>query len=317
MNKTERLLATVLELQRRGTARAEDLARHFETSVRTIYRDITALSESGVPIVATPGQGYTLMDGYFLPPLSFTPDEATLLVLGAEVMAESFDDEYARIARAALAKIETALPSRIRGEVSALKSGVHFIPTLAGANEELQATLRQVRRAILSKRRIRFGYATRFESRSPIANREIDPLRVVNFNGAWYVNGYDHDRKARRNFRLSRMSDTLILAQPATHRDDAQSGVADEQGVESRAARSHQITLQFDKQIAPWVRESPSFFTTSMVEDDLGLRVTLMARSDDEVLSWVLQWGASVAVIAPATLQERVRVEAQRVLERY
>ena len=65
MNKTDRMLAIVLELRRRKVVRAEDLASIFETSVRTIYRDIQALSESGVPVMGAPGQGYSLMEGIF------------------------------------------------------------------------------------------------------------------------------------------------------------------------------------------------------------------------------------------------------------
>ncbi len=65
MNKTDRLLAIVIELQRKGVLRAEDLAARFETSTRTIYRDIQALSEAGVPVVGAPGQGYSLMEGIF------------------------------------------------------------------------------------------------------------------------------------------------------------------------------------------------------------------------------------------------------------
>lgn len=67
MNKTERQLAITLELQRSKMIRAEDLASQFETSVRTIYRDIQALSEAGVPIMGAPGHGYSLMEGYFYP----------------------------------------------------------------------------------------------------------------------------------------------------------------------------------------------------------------------------------------------------------
>ena len=70
MNRTDRLLAIVLELQGKGHQRAEDLAETFETSKRTIYRDIQALGQAGVPLISTPGRGYSLMKGYFLPPLS-------------------------------------------------------------------------------------------------------------------------------------------------------------------------------------------------------------------------------------------------------
>ena len=91
MNRTDRLLAIVLELQGKGHQRAEDLAETFETSKRTIYRDMLALGEAGVPIVSIPGRGYSLMQGYFLPPLSFTTDEATMLLLGSDLMAHNFD----------------------------------------------------------------------------------------------------------------------------------------------------------------------------------------------------------------------------------
>ena len=76
MNRTDRLLAIVLELQGKKTQRAEDLAATFEISKRTVYRDIQALSEAGVPVISVPGTGYSLMEDYFLPPLSFTADEA-------------------------------------------------------------------------------------------------------------------------------------------------------------------------------------------------------------------------------------------------
>src|SRR5215211_791504 len=110
MNRTDRLLSIVLELQARGTCRAEDLAAIFEVSKRTIYRDLEVLSEAGVPLIATPGQGYALMEGYFLPPLSFTADEATVLLLGADVMRRSFDAEYRAAAEWAVRKIEGILP---------------------------------------------------------------------------------------------------------------------------------------------------------------------------------------------------------------
>jgi len=69
MNRTDRLLAIVLELQGKGRQRAEDLAATFETSKRTIYRDIQALGEAGVPLISVPGRGYSLMKGYFFTPI--------------------------------------------------------------------------------------------------------------------------------------------------------------------------------------------------------------------------------------------------------
>src|SRR5215207_9979081 len=105
MNRTDRLLAIVLELQARKQVRAEDLAATFEVTKRTIYRDMMALDESGVPIVAIPGQGYSLVEGYFLPPLTFSSDEAIMLLLGADFMAQNFDADYRAAASTAVSKI--------------------------------------------------------------------------------------------------------------------------------------------------------------------------------------------------------------------
>lgn len=109
MNKTDRLLAIVLELQIRQVVRAEDLAALFETSVRTIYRDIQAISEAGVPIIGTTGTWYSLMEGYFLPPISFTIEEAVTLLIGTDFIELRFDDDYRDRANAARRKIEATL----------------------------------------------------------------------------------------------------------------------------------------------------------------------------------------------------------------
>src|SRR3954453_18210148 len=116
MNRTDRLLGLLLELQRVRKVRAEDLAAKFETSRRTIYRDIQALSETGVPIVAQPGHGYSLMDGYFLPPLTFTGEEATMLLFGIGLIAGHFDAQYRQAAHAAAGKIEAVLSGPLRDE---------------------------------------------------------------------------------------------------------------------------------------------------------------------------------------------------------
>ena len=109
MKRSDRLLAIVLELQAKKQVRAEDLAETFGVTKRTIYRDMLALDEAGVPIVAIPGQGYSLVEGYFLPPLSFTTDEAIMLLLGSDFVAQNVDAQYQSAARSASKKIEAVL----------------------------------------------------------------------------------------------------------------------------------------------------------------------------------------------------------------
>src|SRR5262245_4361085 len=177
MNRTDRLLAIVLELQAMGKRRAEDLAATFEVGKRTIYRDIQALCETGVPIVSTPGQGYTLLEGYFLPPLRFSIDEALLLLLGGDVMAQSFDAEYRAAAQAAGRKIAGALPENLRAEVRSLQQSIRFFADGGRGGAGQAERLRQLRRAIVGRHSVRFGYHARQsqDGASAYGVREADP----------------------------------------------------------------------------------------------------------------------------------------------
>jgi predicted DNA-binding transcriptional regulator YafY len=220
MNRTDRLLAIVLELQAKGWQRAEDLAKTFEISKRTVYRDMLALAESGVPVVSSPGQGYSLMEGYFLPPLSFSTDEAVTLLLGADYMAQNFDAEYRTAARSTISKIEVVLSHRLRDDVSDLKRRMRFISVLSLSRQEPPELLAQIRRAIVQRRTIRFEYHARV-SEEPHTVREGDPYSLVNYNRRWYVRAYDHLRQDIRSFRLVRMEQVKVLERVFTPLPDA------------------------------------------------------------------------------------------------
>lgn len=334
MNRTDRLLAIILELQGKGRQRAEDLAETFETSKRTIYRDILALGEAGVPIVAIPGLGYSLMKGYFLPPLSFTTDEATMLILGSDLMAQSFDAQYRSAALSASRKIENVLPEKLREEVQYLQSSIRFVTADAMERPIETEKLFLVRRAIFQHNTIRFCYFTRHPSSpvelegefvasaqhaaspvpsTPIATtREADPYGLVHYLNAWHVIAYCHLRQDIRNFRLDRIDDLVLL--PKTFQRPA--------NFKMSASKSDQrnrmvVRVLFDNEVARWVRESPSYFTDSIEETPQGLLVTLKPHQESEVLQWLLSWGRHVRVLEPETLHQRVIEEAQMMLQNH
>src|SRR5215472_1468055 len=184
MNRTDRLLAIILELQAKGRRRAEDLAEQFETSKRTIYRDMQALGEAGVPLVSTPGRGYALMEGYFLPPLSFSADEAAMLLLGSEVMAQHFDAQFRAAAQSANRKIAGVLPEKLRDEVRYLESSIRFISRGTDERTAESEMLQQLRRAIIEKTRVRFCYHTRHPSheKGEQNTREADPYGLIHLS---------------------------------------------------------------------------------------------------------------------------------------
>jgi predicted DNA-binding transcriptional regulator YafY len=314
VNRTDRLLAIVLELQGRGWQRAEDLAATFECSRRTIYRDLLALGEAGVPLVSVPGRGYSLMEGYFLPPLSFTTDEATMLLLGSDFMAQQFDAQYQAAARAAGRKIAGVLPEKLRGEVRALRQSIHFPGEGVSARPAEASKLQQIRRAIMTRSTVRFRYSARYsteEQRQP-RQREADPYAIANLGGIWYLSAYCHLRQGIRHFRLGRMDDLVVLERHFTRPE----GFKVERGSLFEPG-SFDVRVRFDPGVVRWVREAPSFFTIAEEETAEGLLVTLRVRHENEVLQWLLSWGRHVRVLEPEALRRRLVEEAQAILARH
>jgi predicted DNA-binding transcriptional regulator YafY len=334
MNRTDRLLAIILELQGKGRQRAEDLAATFETSKRTIYRDIQALGEAGVPVVSIPGLGYSLMKGYFLPPLSFSTDEATMLILGSDLMAQSFDAQYRSAALSARSKIENVLPEKLREEVHYLQNSIRFVTTDAMEQPTETEKLFQVRRAIFQHNTIRFCYFTRHPS-SPVesedesevsaqhftspatttpipSTREADPYGLVHYLNTWHVIAYCHLRQDTRNFRLDRIDDLVLL--PKTFERPANFDMS-----KSRSNQRRRIVIRvlFDKEVARWVKESRFYYAASEEETPEGLLVTLEPHQESEVLQWLLSWGSRVRVLEPETLRKRIAGEAQVMLQNH
>lgn len=307
MNKTDRLFAIILELQARGQRRAEDLAQTFEVNKRTIYRDVQALSEMGVPVVAVPGQGYSLMEGYFLPPLRFTTDEATMLLLGSDFVAQNFDAQYRAVALSAARKLEAVLPEQLKSEVQYLQNSIRFVAT----NELLPAQAESVlllRRALVERKTVRFDYYARFgDEAKPHKTREVDPYGIANMDGTWYLIAYDHERRDRRHFRVDRIEHLKLLnktfARPRDFRLEQ---------VDTLRERKVVIRALFDASIARWVQESRYYFVADAQETADGLLVTLRVREEGEALQWLLSWGSRVKILEPASLRVRFAAEGEK-----
>lgn len=310
MNRIDRLLAIVLQLQAKHRQRAEDLAATFEVSKRTIYRDMLALAESGVPLISEPGKGYSLVEGYFLPPLSFSTDEALMLLIGSDFAAQNFDAQYHSAALTANRKISAVLPAKLQADVADLQRSIRFItPTKHGAPEFLR-TLQQVRRAIIQRQTVRFSYQARFNTDSPSV-RDADPYALVHVAEVWYMVAYCHVRHDIRNFRLNRIVQLRVLDQTFVRPTNFEIKDGDP------TDRMLMIQALFDAETARWVQESPSYYQTAAEDRGDGWLVTLHVRHEDEILQWLLGWGAHVQVLAPDSLRTRIAQQAQATLSLY
>ncbi|MCZ8519724.1 MULTISPECIES: helix-turn-helix transcriptional regulator [Paenibacillus] len=315
MNKTDRLLAIVLELQRKKVVRAEDLAALFETSVRTIYRDIQALSEARVPIIGAPGTGYSLMEGYFLPPVSFSVEEAVVLLMGTDFIEQRFDDDYHVRAQAARRKIEAILPEGIRTETSRVRNSMRLLSSGKQVTPSQERDyLEKIRRVILDERKIRFHYAKGFADSEGNRHsvRTVAPYGLVLVQGSWILVARCDLRQDIRHFRLSRMTELLELEDRFER--PAHFNLREYQPTDHRHLR---VRLRFNHDLADKVKESNNYYMEDMKEDEEGLHVVLRVRQLDELVRWVLGWGADVMVLEPESFRTRIREEAEKVVKRY
>jgi len=203
MRRADRLFDIIQILRRKKLVRAQDLAEKLEVSERTIYRDISDLMASGVPIEGEAGVGYILR-GYDLPPIMFNEQEIEALVLGVRIVESWADPELAAAAGGVIAKIEAVVPDRLRrhmAETALLAPADHLAePILIDPGE--------LRLAVRNQKKVRIDYRDASNQRS---RRVVWPLAVAFFGPVWILASWCELRQDFRSFRLDRMAELLVL----------------------------------------------------------------------------------------------------------
>jgi len=204
MRRADRLFHLVQLLRTRRFNTAALLADEMRVSVRTVYRDVRDLVDSGVPIEGEPGVGYRLRPGYELPPMTFNGDEVEALVLGTRMVQAWGDEELAAAARSALTKVEAVLPGPLREVLLRTALFAQAGPWAAEAAGELGP----IRRAIAGSHKLRFAY-TRADGEP--SERTVRPLGLYFWGRTWSLAAFCELRDGYRNFRPDRMHALEVL----------------------------------------------------------------------------------------------------------
>src|SRR5262245_12346972 len=204
MNRIDRMFATILLLQGRRVIKGEDIAAHFEISLRTVYRDVAALSEAGVPVVAEAGVGYSLLKNYSMPPVMFTPEEASALFLGGELVDHLTDPSLQAPMRSALLKIRSVLPHAQQDHLDRLKQTTALFISPPQTKTTSQAVLTQIQNALAQRRVLALDYCA--SGREQATRREAEPLGLVYYSDHWHLVAYCRLRQDVRDFRTDRIA---------------------------------------------------------------------------------------------------------------
>jgi predicted DNA-binding transcriptional regulator YafY len=217
MNRIDRLFGILTTLQSKKHVTAAQLSAQYEISVRTVYRDVKALEELGIPISFEQPKGYFIMQGYFLPPLSFTADEANSLILMTSLADKFADRSIARHSGTALAKIKAVLRSADKDNTNRLSGQINiYIPEGEKTEGDHLADLQA---AMSVQKIIDIAYTDNQNNKS---NREIEPIGLVFYNMGWHLVAWCWSRNGYRDFKVRQISKIICTGQPYRKKDHIQ-----------------------------------------------------------------------------------------------
>ena len=217
MNRIDRLFGILTLLQSKKYVPAETIAEKFNISIRTVYRDIKALCEQGIPVSHEQYRGYFVVQGYFIPPVSFTSEEANALLL-METMVNGFADKsISRHYSSALNKVKAVLRTQQKEKLEMLTNNMHFhLPECFHNDFEYLSPLQT---AISSRTILEIDYKNK---NSEVSKRLVEPIGLVFYAFGWHIIGWCHLRKEYRDFKVIRMLKLRNTDRPFTKQDHLQ-----------------------------------------------------------------------------------------------
>jgi len=215
MNRIDRLFGILTLLQSRKYVPAEKISQQFGISVRTVYRDVKALCEQGIPVSFEPSKGYFVVQGFFLPPVSFTKDEANAMLLVQSIVKGFTDKSIQQHYATAMDKVKAVLDSREQERLEQLNANIHMqVPECIVYNHHHLSALQD---AISANTILEIDYVNKKEE---VSRRKVEPIGLVFYALNWHIIGWCHSRKDYRDFRVSRilkLSNSLVPFSKSDH----------------------------------------------------------------------------------------------------
>lgn len=214
MNRIDRLFGILTLLQSRKYVAAEKIAERFNISIRTVYRDVKALCEQGVPVSFEAGKGYFVVQGYFVPPVSFTTEEINALLLMESVMLGFTDRSIRKHYSSALQKVKAVLRHAQKEKLEDLEPHIRFqVPARMQHEFEYLSCLQK---AIAEKHQVALWYQNNQQEKS---YRLTEPIGLVFYAFSWHLIAWCHHRLAYRDFKLERIEKLSVTDQSFTRKD--------------------------------------------------------------------------------------------------
>jgi predicted DNA-binding transcriptional regulator YafY len=306
MNRIDRLTAIILLLQG-GKRTASQIARRFEVSKCTVFRDIEALCEMGVPIVTEAGAhgGYELMPDYSMTPLQLTARETLLLRLALSSVSQLADTPFKQERESLLAKIQALIPARHQQDTEQLLQTIQLdIPVRNYATPFIEQLIESARTGQ--------WLSVSYRSERGTSQQTILPRRLYSAGGFWYCEAYSHERQEERTYRVDRFAEVSATQTPehsAPRHSPLPYGHSSHPEVRIRLTARGVLLMERDPHLGD---------TIQPLGEEGGL---LCFRCPPTEYNWLvrtlLSLGPVAEVLAPDALRDLVRQAAQDIATRY
>ncbi|MGI9542047.1 MAG: helix-turn-helix transcriptional regulator [Cyclobacteriaceae bacterium] len=313
MQRLERLSAILIQLQSKKVVRAQEVADRFDISLRTVYRDLKALEVAGVPLGSEAGVGYFLADGYHLPPVMFTPEEAQALLISGKLASAFTDQSVDTHFREALFKIQSVLKAEDKERIETLTDSIKVMDQYRPPLPEGQ-NLTLVQRALAEKKSLFLQY--RSKNKDEVTERTVDPIGLSHYGLGWHLIAFCQLRNGYRDFRLARIQQ-LDIAGPIQQSDDKIS-LEDYFGQLSRTNSLLQATVRFDRSIAAYLEDQK--YIMGLVSEKITnkyIELTFLTIGLDMLARWLLMYGSAVEVRTPIELTDILKKLSKELAEHY
>lgn len=202
MNRLERISAILIQLQSRPVITAQQIANRFDISLRTVYRDIRTLEEAGIPIIGNVGVGYSLIDGYKLPPLMFTQEEAIAFLTAEKIIEKMSDLQNVQSYRSGMSKVKAVLRYIEKDYLSNIENNIDILGKSDTGRELPSAITQCILKSISEQKIMHITYSTNQNE----SERDIEPIGCFYSQINWYLIAFCKMRNDYRNFRIDKIS---------------------------------------------------------------------------------------------------------------
>lgn len=316
MNRTVRLTAMIIYLQGRRRVTVQKMAERYNISKRTVYRDLRALQEAGVPIGSEEGKGYFIVKGYHLPPVMFDKDEAAALLAGERLMEKWSETKLSKSYSAALDKIRSVLHSR---EKEYLETLDEHIKVFSYADEYSVETDDRVfiflQDAIVNGTVVNIVYYSPYKDQR--TRRDVEPLGLLIRGNYWYLAAWCRLRIDYRMFRVDRIEnykktvEQLPESREHTLEEFSEQSLPEEQDLT-------EVVVRFDDEMIRYMGDQKYYHGwTSEEKVEGGVKMTFLTSSVEYFARWLLIWGNGVTVQEPKSLQEKLQALSKELYQHH